>query len=266
MSSNVISIRIKKFDVEKMRGNKNIYIVGPQYSGKSTLLKNLLYYINNPFCLLVHPNEFATSFYNKILPDQCKIDDLTIDVLEKFIGRQKLLLEFNKTHRHRLDDHACLILDACDADFKDLKWDKHSAFKFLFRSGKNANITTIFTSSYPLKMPPHYYSAIDYVFILSETNKKHQRELFNMFGGMFTSLDQFTEIMKQCTRDYGCLVIDRTKTNTQNLEEQVFWYRANPKNNNFYLGSQLLWEVCYHSSISLDDLLTKPLVMYSKKN
>ena len=263
MADNVVNIRIRKFDVEKMRVNKTIYIEGPQYSGKSHLLKNLLYYINNPFCLLINPNEFASNGFLNILPTQCKQGELTADIMEKFVGRQKMLMEFNKRHKRSLDSHACLIMDNCVPDLIALKWDKNKHFKFLFQSGKEAQVTSIFTSPYPLKMPAHYYTSIDYVFILRETNKAHQRQLFNMFGGMFDSLEQFTDMLNQCTVNYGCLVIDRTKMSGK-LSDVVFWYRAPRKERTFYLGSTNLWKTCYGKSVTIDDLLTKPLIMYSK--
>ena len=175
-------------------------------------------------------------------------------------------MEWNNTHRKSLDNNACLILDDCDADFKDLKWDKNKNFKFLFRSAKSANVTLIFTSAYPLKMQPHFYSAIDYVFLLHEPNKKHQRDLFNMFGGMFDDVHQFADIMGQCTRDYGCVVIDRTReASAEKLQDCVSWYRAPSKLQKYYMCSKSLWNLCYDENVSLDEIMTRPFLMFTQK-
>lgn len=261
--SEVINIKIKQFEPDKMIPDKNCLIVGPQYSGKTHLLKNLLYYINAPFGVLVHPNEFATETYGNMLPKQCKLDDINKEMLHKFCNRSRTLIEFNKRYDRKLDGQACLILDNCVPDLLDMKWDKNQDFKFLFRAGKDANISTIITAPYPLKMPQHYLSAIDYVFILRDTNKKYKKMLFDMFGGMFDTFEQFNSVMTQCTADYGCMVIDCTKL-SGNLSDSVYWYKAPRENRKFYMGSPKLWEMCINSSITLDELLMEPLRLFSK--
>ncbi len=260
----VINIKIRQFEPDRMIGDKICLIIGPQYSGKTHLLKNLLYYINTPFAVLAHPNEFATETYGTILPKQCKVDEISKDILHKFCNRSRTLLEFNKRYDRKLDGQACLVLDNCVPDLIDMKWDKNPDFKFLFRAGKDANISTIVSCPYPLKMPQHYLSAVDYVFILRDTNKKNKKTLFDMFGGMFDTLDQFTSVMNQCTAEYGAMVIDCTKSSGQ-LGESVFWYKAPKENKKFYMGSPKLWDMCVNSSITLDELLTEPLRLFSKQ-
>lgn len=261
--NDVVNIKIRKFEPDRMRPDKIVLVIGPQYSGKSHLLKNLLYYINTPFAVLVHPNEFATETYGKILPKPCKIDEITKDILEKFCYRNKMLLEFNKRYERKLDSQSCIILDNCVPDLIDLKWDKNKDFKFLFRAGKDAHISTIITSPYPLKMPQHYLASIDYVFILHETNKKNKKLLFDMFGGMFDTFDQFNSILNQCTADHGCMVIDRTKI-SDSLNDCVTWYEAPAHNRKFYMGSPKLWDISVNTSITLDELLSEPLRLFSK--
>ena len=261
--SEIINIKIRQFEPDKMIPDKNCLIVGPQYSGKTHLLKNLLYYINTPFALLAHPNEFATETYGNMLPKQCKLDELNKDVLHKFCNRSRTLIEFNKRYERKLDGQSCLVLDNCVPDLIDMKWDKNADFKFLFRAGKDANISTIITAPYPLKMPQYYLSAIDYVFILRDTNKKNKKLLFDMFGGMFDTIEQFNSVMNQCTADHGCMVIDCTRL-SGNLNDSVYWYKAPHELRKFYMGSPKLWEMCINSSITLDELLTEPLRMFSK--
>lgn len=259
-----VFIDVRRFEPDQMRRFKIILIVGPQYSGKSWLLKDLLYYVNPAFPILINPNEFATGFFGGILPKQCKKEQLDNDWLSSFCSRQRQLLDFNKQNQRNLDSSAGLILDHSVPDLIDLKWERNANFKFLFRSGKEACTTLIITSPYPPKMPPHYIASVDYVFLLRETNKANKRKLFQMFGGMFGSEENFVEIMDQCTTDYRALVIDRTKRDAD-ISDQVFWYRAPKRPRAFRMGCPRLWDICYNTSISLDDLLTKPLMLYEAR-
>jgi hypothetical protein len=255
-------VDIRRFEPDRMKQHKIILIIGPQYSGKSWLLKDLLYYVNPSFPVLVNPNEFATGFYGGILPKQCKKERLDNDWLEKFCGRQRQLLDFNRQNRRNLDCSAGLILDHFTGDLtRTLKWHLNPYFKFLFQSGKDACTTLVVTSPYPLKLPPDYLAAVDYVFMLRETNKTNKQALFKMFGGMFGTYENFEDIFDQCTINYRALVIDRTKR-TGEISDQVFWYRAPKRPRRFRMGSPRLWSVCYNTSVSLEDLLTKPLMLY----
>lgn len=254
-------VDIRRFDPEQMRKHKIILIIGPQYSGKSWLLKDLLYYNNPSFPVLVNPNEF-NGFFGGVLPKQCKLREIDNDWLEKFCSRQTTLLEFNKQNRRNLDCGAGLIMDHFTGDLTTrLKWHLNPRFNWLFQSGKEASTSMYVTSPYPVKLPPHYLAAVDYVFMLRETNKSNKKRLFADFGGMFGTFENFEDIFDQCTINYRALVVDRTKRASQ-ISDQVFWYRAPKRPRQFRVGSPKLWGMCYNTSVSLDDLLTKPLMLF----
>lgn len=260
-------VDIRKFDPNGMRKHKIILIIGPQYSGKSWLLKDLLYYINPSFPVLVNPNEFATGFYGGILPKQCKKGKLDNEWLEKFCTRQRTLLDFNKQNHRNLDCSAGLVMDHFTGDLTTtLKWHLNPYFKFLFQSGKDACTTLVVTSPFPLKLPPHYLAAVDYVFLLRETNKTNKKKLFTDFGGMFGTYENFEDIFDQCTLNYRALVIDRTVRRPRDISDQVYWYKAPSDPRNFRLGSPKLWSTLYNTSVSLEDLLTKPLMLYEAED
>jgi len=261
----VINIQIRKFDPDRMKEDKIILIIGPQYSGKTHLNRDLLYYINTPFGLLVDPTESLKGTYGQILPKQCRLGEINKDILVKLCNRQLTLADFNKKYGRNLDSKACLIMDNCVGDLIDMKWNRNENFKWIFRTGKDASLSMIITSPYPLKMPEHYSSSVDYVFILQETNKKHKKAIFDMFGGMFESLDKFTDVMDACTEDYGCMVIDRTIVSNR-LDDQVSWYKSDSGLKRHHMGSKRLWEICLGSSVTLDELLMEPLKMFETKS
>ena len=97
------------------------------------------------------------------------------------------------------------------------------------------------------------------------TNKSNKKKLFADFGGMFGTFDNFEEIFDQCTINYRALVIDRTKR-SQDISDQVYWYKAPKRPRSFRVGSPKLWSICYNTSVSLDDLLTKPLMLFEASN
>lgn len=260
-------VDVRKFDPDRMKRHKIVLIIGPQYSGKSFLLKDLLYYINPSFPVIVNPNEFANGYFGGILPTQNKKETLDNDWLDKFCSRQRQLLDFNKSNRRNLDCSAGLIMDHFTGDLTTtLKWHLNPYFKFLFQSGKDACVTLVVTSPSPLKLPPHYLASVDYLFLLRDTNKANKKKLFADFGGMFGTFENFEDIYDQCTLNYRALVIDRTVRSAKDISDQVFWYKAPRDPRNFRMGSPKLWSMCYGTSVSLDDLLTKPLMLFETQS
>ena len=57
---------------------------------------------------------------------------------------------------------------------------------------------------------------------------------------MFPTYEAFEQVMMQTTENYECMVIDN-KTQSNKLEDQIFWYKATEKN--FRMCSPDLWEL-----------------------
>jgi energy-coupling factor transporter ATP-binding protein EcfA2 len=262
-----LNLTLTEFNpLKQLKTGRNIFIVGSSGSGKSHMLKHLLTYVAVPLAILVNPTEFADNRYGNILPEQCKLDEITDSVLEKICNRQKALCKWMQKHPEvSIDPNACLIMDKCEPDFIDLKWAHNPSFKFLFRSGKVAHINMIFTANYPLPLPPHYLPAIDYVFILNETNPKHRKKLWEMFGGRFKDFKQFSKVMEKITTErYSAMVIDMTKTSGK-LDQHIFFYKAPPEIPERYLGCKNLYRMCVGNEITFYDLMDKPLELFRKQ-
>jgi hypothetical protein len=258
-----LNLTIKEFDPKtQIKPNRNIMIVGPV--GKSHLLKALISHLYVPFGILIRPNEFADQFFGEILPEQFKVDELTDNILDLTCERQKILCKYINAHPQvDIDPRCSLIMDDCVPDFIDLKWAKNPFFKFMFRSGKAAQLGLMFTSSFPLPIPPQYLSSVDYVFILKEGNLSHRKKLWSQYGGMFDDFKVFDKIMQMCTKDYQALVIDRTKL-TDKLEQKIYYYKAPPMKDipQFYLGNHKLWEKYATSDETLHDILQHPFDLF----
>jgi hypothetical protein len=97
----------------------------------------------------------------------------------------------------------------------------------------------IITMQYAIGIPPNLRTNIDYVFLLRETYISNRRKLYEQFAGMFPDFDSFCQVMNQCTENYECLVIDNNAKSNK-LEDQVFWYKANP-HQDFRLCAPEFW-------------------------
>ena len=94
--------------------------------------------------------------------------------------------------------------------------------------------------SYPLGIPPHRRCHIDYVFILRESVITCRKRIYVNYAFMFDTFQEFCTLLDSCTENYECLVIDNN-TRSKQLEDRVFWYRAE-LHENFRLGGKEFWE------------------------
>jgi hypothetical protein len=108
-------------------------------------------------------------------------------------------------------------------------------------NGRHVGITFLITMQYMLGIPPSLRTNVDYIFICRENKVTMKKKLYDHYAGMFPDYNMFSQVLAECTKDYGCLVIDNV-TKSEKLEDQVFWYKADiSKHNNFRLCDDSFW-------------------------
>jgi hypothetical protein len=80
---------------------------------------------------------------------------------------------------------------------------------------------------------------------------------------MFNTFEMFCTVLDQTTADYECMVI-KNNTNSNNLKDQVFWYRAG-KPRSFKIGHRQFWEMSESLGGDDDDDDVIPLPGANKK-
>ena len=114
-----------------------------------------------------------------------------------------------------------LVLDNCFYQAFEL----HPEFMSCYINNRALRLSIIITESYGVKMNPKMMANTDYIFILRENLVTNKKRLYELYAGMFPTLEIFCQVMDQCTEDYECLVIDNTSRSNL-LEDRVFCYNA----------------------------------------
>ena len=238
-----MNIQLKKFDMNNIKDDKVIVLIGKRDTGKSFLVKDLLYYHQSiPIGTVISGTESANSFYSDIIPSLFIHDEYTSDLIANVVKRQKLVVKKYKHEiatqgRSRVDPRAFLILDDC---LYDKSWIKDTNIRTIFMNGRHYSMMFIITMQYALGIPPNLRTNVDYVFILRENYVSNRKRLYEHYCGMFPTFEMFCQVMDQCTENYECLVINNNAKSNK-LEDQVFWYKAAP-HNDFQIGSSKFWK------------------------
>jgi hypothetical protein len=221
-----------------------IVLIGRRDTGKSYLVKDLLYYHQDiPIGTVISGTEAGNGFYSEHVPKLFIHDEYNSAIIENILKRQKQVLkqmkkEIQTYKRSTIDPRAFVILDDC---LYDATWTRDKMMRLLFMNGRHWKIMLIITMQYPLGIPPNLRTNIDYVFILREPYIKNRRIIHENYAGMFPTFESFAQIMDQCTENYECLVINNNAKSNR-LSDQIFWYKAEP-HSAFKIGAKEFWEL-----------------------
>ena len=229
-----------------------IVLIGRRDTGKSFLVRDLLYYQQDiPIGTVISGTEEGNGFYGKHVPKLFIHNEYNTAIIEKIMQRQRTVLkqirkETEMYKRSTIDPRAFVILDDC---LYDNSWARDKIMRLLFMNGRHWKIMLIITMQYPLGIPPNLRTNIDYVFILREPYITNRKRIYENYAGMFPTFESFCQVMDQCTENFECLVINNNAKSNK-LNDQIFWYKADP-HNDFRLGSKEFWELS--KNIGSDD-------------
>ena len=230
-----INYQLRKFDMRWIAKDKTCVFIGKRDTGKSTLVKDLLYYQRDiPQGIVISGTQAGVEDYEQIVPPLFVYGKYKKEIVGRLINSQNKKIK--KRGKANLKP-VFLVMDDC---LHDDKWAKDEEMKYIFFNGRHVKTLFILTMQYPLGIGPNMRSNIDFIFILRDTIVKNRKIIYENYAGMFPSFDVFCSIMNQCTENYECLVI-HNNSKSNRFEDQVFWYKADfhPE---FHVGSKKFWK------------------------
>ena len=245
-----MTLELKKFNMLKITfkptENKGpvVVLIGRRDTGKSFLVRDLLYYHRNiPIGTVISGTEAGNGFYSTHVPKLFIHEEYNSGIIENILKRQRSVIKEVKKQiqaykRSQIDPRAFCILDDC---LFDSSWTKDKMMRLLFMNGRHWKIMLIITMQYPLGIPPTLRTNIDYVFILREPYIANRKRIYENYAGMFPTFESFCQVMDQCTENFECLVIDNN-VKSNKLHDQIFWYKAQ-EHGDFKLGSKEFWDI-----------------------
>ena len=243
-----------------------IVLIGRRDTGKSFLVKDLLYYHQDiPLGTVISGTEAGNGFYTQHVPKLFIHDEYNSAIIENILKRQKTVLKQMKKEvemykKSTIDPRAFVILDDC---LFDASWTRDKMMRLLFMNGRHWKMMLIITMQYPLGIPPNLRTNIDYVFILREPYISNRKKIYDNYAGMFPTFESFSQVMDQCTENYECLVINNNAKSNK-LNDQIFWYKAED-HKNFKLGSKEFWEISKNLDSDDDEEVYDPNTRDKKK-
>jgi hypothetical protein len=242
MASGAMNVSLRKFNMKDIPQDAVVIFIGRRRTGKSTLVKDLLFHHQNmPLGTVISGTEESNGFFKKMIPPIFIHGEYNPVILANFVKRQKLIMqkimaELDRGATSRLDPRSFLILDDC---MYDDSWTHDKNIRYLFMNGRWLKVFFIITMQFPLGIQPALRTNVDYVFILREPYMSNRKRIYENYGSAFPSFEFFCQIMDQCTQNYECLVI-YNNTQSNKLEDAIFWYKAEMQGD-FRIGAPEFW-------------------------
>jgi hypothetical protein len=243
-----MTLELKRFDTSSItKTGKIIYIIGN--GDKSDLVYDILYHQQDiSIGALISGTEAGKEIYSELVPEislhdehnSVLIEDVLVPkisfhdeyngvIIRDVIQRQRVVFRqmtvVNKEYKiHNYSDlnpTTLVLLDSCFDD--TIGWTRDRMIRLLLCNSKSMKLFVVITMQ-KLRLPPNLRENNDYIFFLLE-NVKSDRETFYLNYAdmlpMFPTFEVFCSVLDNCTENYDCLVIDKTKR-----EFNIFWYKA----------------------------------------
>lgn len=216
------------------RGGSKIVVIGKGGTGKTTLIKSILYHKKHifPMALVISGTEESNhSFSRNICPDYI-YDTYDEDLITNFITRQKA------AKKHLKNPWSVLILDDCTDDPKIFN---RKIQLDLYKNGRHYNMLYILALQYCSDIKPAIRTNIDGVFILRDPLVTNRKKIWENYASIIPTLPLFCKLMDSLTEDYCSMFIDNT-SKSNNWEECVYYYKPSIIKKPWKFGSDLMWE------------------------
>lgn len=182
-------------------------ILGKRQSGKTYLAKHLCKDIPCEAMLAICPVATKSLEY--------KICDPAYEGAERHE-------EFKEGALANVWDKQVCILDDCIYDKESYK---QEPLHYLMMKTPS-DITLVHTQSFPVKVPAVMRSKMDYVFIFGRNSAMTNRQIYELYGHVFPSYEDFLSSLEHLTsQSYHCMVIYNNEKSSK-IKDCVFWYVA----------------------------------------
>jgi hypothetical protein len=237
-----LKFQIHQFKPEKMVKHPAIILIAKRGSGKSFLIRDLIYSLHTyqqvPCGVVLSPTDKMSSYYKDFFPDLYIHYEINTEIFDKILKRQELMIEKRKIKffkGKKLDVRALLVMDDCGS--KKQTWVKDEKILDILMNGRHFKLTYILAMQYSLGIGPDLRGNFDYIFLLNEDFHTNKKRIYEHYAGMFEDFKIFLRVFKECVENYSCMVIDNRKP-SDDISQKVFWYKGKNRSGQFTFGSK----------------------------
>lgn len=261
-------IRFTKFPIETIKDYRVILVVGKRGSGKTTLIKTILWHLKGrvDHVIAFLGSQETVAEFTDFIPECQVYGAFDAEKLRSLIELQEIWWKRSKPKdgSHNTSYRPKCVLVLMDDMFgKDKNWLKEPAMVDLHMNGRHYGIPFLNAAQYMMDIPIGIRMQIDYVFAFYDPKPTMMKRMYDNFGGQFAQRD-FEVIYKELGSNHRCMVLDNT-CKTTNPTEMVYYFQANIHLGPFTIGSDSMWKLALMFSKTHGRLMQETEEAYNQK-
>ncbi len=243
-----MKLKIKRWDIAthlKKKPGSIILLLGKRGTGKSVLLQQIAHVMaengNIDIAFGFSPTDESNGVLSSFLPKSLIHSEFDENVIQSIMNSQKRALKQGKTLKR-----VVLFLDDCGYD--SAKIFKSKVMKNLFYNGRHYCIGLVMSMQYCMDAGTSFRSNVDVTISLKEQIQSNRERLWKQYFGAFESMKEFNLAMNACTNNYSSIVCANNLSQSNELTESIFWFKASIDLPEFKLGSEAVKQIdkaCY---------------------
>lgn len=218
-------LKLRKWDIAEHLMRKPgsiILLLGKRGTGKSHMMGQLAhtYASNGNIDLAVgfsptHETNRGLAF----IPESLIFPEFDEAVVDRIVQHQRKCMKDGRELKR-----VVLFLDDCGYDSSSIF--KSKCIKNLFYNGRHYRIAIVIALQYAVDMGPAFRANVDVVMTMRNTIQGDRERLWKNYFGQFETFRHFCAAMDKCTENFSALVSANNLSQSNELNDSVFWYRA----------------------------------------
>ena len=235
MAATAHSCKIRKWKPEEAKSHRIFLIVGRRGSGKTVLLRNLMYIMRDKvdFAIAFCPTVESRSMLKEHLPEGCIFDRLVQSKVDETVAVAAQMAAKGVKRS---------ILMIFDDVLYEKSAFKSKAIRELFFNGRHYHISVLLLTQYLLDIEPSLRSNVDFCVTFKDNILSNKLRLWKYMFGLLATMDDFVSVHDRCTQNYECLVLDNTGASSA-ISDSLFWYKADISLPAFKVGSRTFFKL-----------------------
>lgn len=245
-----MKLKIRKWQIQEHLTKKPgsiVLLLGKRGTGKSVMMVDIARTLHESgvidMAIGMSPTDESNQTLSCFLPKTLIYPDFNENIVERIMAEQKKQIkEKGKDNIRRV----FIFMDDCGYDSKSIFNSK--VMKRLFYNGRHSKVGLCLALQYAIDMPVAFRANCDICITMRETIYSNRERLYKQYFGMFQNMKSFGLAMDACTENYSAMVSANNLTNSNNITDSVFWYRAALDKPPFILGSRAVQKLdnrCY---------------------
>lgn len=231
-------LEITKLDVKSQLPDSGIIVfTGRTESGKTTLIMDILYQYRHKIDIpiLMCGSKETTAEFRRHIPGVLCWDGFYPERLQRMYEWLEHMTEMGKHYK------VCLI-------FEDLAYLKNSiandqTIGRIAFNGRHVGILTMISTQYPKNFGPALRQQTRLCFACAEKSPDYREKIYSAFNQCFYNFNDFDKVMKSCTKNYECLVLNNQYTNSDEITDNVHFYKAKIHTHNWKVAKNgVIWK------------------------